>query len=360
MRISLIGGGAKLHLKPLFHGHYGKFFVSGRRYRHIFKYFEIIKKNDIEACKNNCNPELAAPLATDVKEAYKGGGSQSISGACHRQKCATICTVSGKEVLDKVGWAFSPTMKLCWGRNHNLQKAISYASRTATRHVRGDLVPAFTLAEVLITLGIIGIVAAMTLPALINNANNAQYKAQLQKAYSVIQQALMRLNTDQGFIATQESYDIHKFAPAIKKYLVQGKDCGMEDCKGNGTDDDWGLLLSNIYITYNGNKGYNANFDEGQSILANGMFIMIDNDGLNPICISVDINGYYKRPNRFGYDVFMFQIDNKTGKLLPMGMDGTRYPYSQFCSTTSTSNRNGLGCTIKAITDPNYFRNLPK
>ena len=35
---------------------------------------------------------------------------------------------------------------------------------------------AFTLAEVLITLGIIGIVAAITIPTLINNVQDAQYK----------------------------------------------------------------------------------------------------------------------------------------------------------------------------------------
>ena len=46
-------------------------------------------------------------------------------------------SVSGKEVLDKVGWAFSPTLKYCWGRNPNLQKAV--ASHLAT--TRGRLVP---------------------------------------------------------------------------------------------------------------------------------------------------------------------------------------------------------------------------
>ena len=48
---------------------------------------------------------------------------------------------------------------------------------------------AFTLAEVLITLGIIGVVAAMTLPTLINNYNKAVAVAKLQKAYSAMNQA---------------------------------------------------------------------------------------------------------------------------------------------------------------------------
>ena len=163
-----------------------------------------------------CHPEHAAPLVADEKEAYKGGCSQSISGSSRCQKCSTICTVSGKEVLDKVGWAFSPTMKLCWGRNPNLQKAISYASRTAQRHVRGDLVPAFTLAEVfspyyysprriaftlaevLITLGIIGVVAAMTLPVLTANYRKSVIETRLAKFYSVINQAIMQSEVENG------------------------------------------------------------------------------------------------------------------------------------------------------------------
>ncbi len=51
---------------------------------------------------------------------------------------------------------------------------------------------AFTMAEVLITLGIIGIVAAMTLPALINSYNNKVTETRLKKFYSVFNQAILR------------------------------------------------------------------------------------------------------------------------------------------------------------------------
>ena len=57
----------------------------------------------------------------------------------------------------------------------------------------------------------------------------------------------------------------------------------------------------------------------------------------------------------------MFQIDQK-GKLMPMGVEGTDY-YSQddeYCSSTSTSDMNGAGCTYNALTDKNFFKNLPK
>ena len=48
---------------------------------------------------------------------------------------------------------------------------------------------AFTLAEVLITLGIIGVVAAMTIPVLFSNINNAKFRNQYKKAVSTLNQA---------------------------------------------------------------------------------------------------------------------------------------------------------------------------
>ena len=49
---------------------------------------------------------------------------------------------------------------------------------------------AFTLAEVLITLGIIGVVAAMTMPTLMSSTQGAQYKAAYKKALSALSQAV--------------------------------------------------------------------------------------------------------------------------------------------------------------------------
>lgn len=57
---------------------------------------------------------------------------------------------------------------------------------------------AFTLAEVLITLGIIGVVASMTLPTLIQNNKNKEVEAKLQKIYSVMNQAVMMSEKDNG------------------------------------------------------------------------------------------------------------------------------------------------------------------
>lgn len=57
---------------------------------------------------------------------------------------------------------------------------------------------AFTLAEVLITLGIIGIVAALTMPMLIQNYNKKITEVRLKKFYSIMNQAIDRLKVDYG------------------------------------------------------------------------------------------------------------------------------------------------------------------
>ena len=63
----------------------------------------------------------------------------------------------------------------------------------------------FTLAEVLITLGIIGVVAAMTIPTLIANTNSAKFRSQFKKTISTLNQA--------GLMA-QAQYDID-YASAV-------------------------------------------------------------------------------------------------------------------------------------------------
>ena len=72
---------------------------------------------------------------------------------------------------------------------------------------------AFTLAEVLITLGIIGVVAAMTMPTLMNSTQGAQYKAAYKKALSALSQAVtLNVALDEWNFAdldgTDETYNL--------------------------------------------------------------------------------------------------------------------------------------------------------
>src|SRR5574344_629312 len=66
---------------------------------------------------------------------------------------------------------------------------------------------AFTLAEVLITLAIIGVVAALTIPTLIKNYQQKQYETQLKKTYSTLSQAFQSAAANNENIAQSLDYD---------------------------------------------------------------------------------------------------------------------------------------------------------
>ena len=222
------------------------------------------------------------------------------------------------------------------------------------------------MAEVLITLGIIGIVAAMTLPSLINNKKNKELETAFKKNYSVISQALNMYYAQNGEKLTPEYVGDRKLKPTLVNYMKVLQDCGWgysstsTSCIPNYNDPD---RNSQVYKNFTGTNNISLNlFDDGQFILNDGSLILLENNGPvnnNKMYISVDVNGYLKNPNRLGHDLFMFQIDNK-GNLLPMGAEGTDY-YDEndaYCSSTSTNNMNGAGCTIKAINEKDYFTKL--
>lgn len=226
---------------------------------------------------------------------------------------------------------------------------------------------AFTLAEVLITLGIIGVVAAMTLPAVMNNTKNKELETQLKKSYSVLQNAINLMNYERGELVIPANTDNAVLGKELKKYLNLAKDCGIADCESKyGTDDNGELAFnySDHYRTYNNAvKMNNAFLDDGQFILTDSMFIMIECSGYavnKLLLITVDVNGYHKGPNRWGHDLFTFQI-TANGKFLPAGAVGTSFTSKNlYCSETSTSTTNGIGCTYSALTDKDYWKNLPK
>lgn len=57
---------------------------------------------------------------------------------------------------------------------------------------------AFTLAEILITLAIIGIVATLTIPTLVNQIQDAQFKNAAKEAYSKASQIVQQIKADSG------------------------------------------------------------------------------------------------------------------------------------------------------------------
>lgn len=210
---------------------------------------------------------------------------------------------------------------------------------------------AFTLAEVLITLGIIGIIAAMTLPALINKYQKNVTIAELQKVYTVLNQALNLSQADNGefkywdnaLAMGQEEYYQKYFAPYFKiaKVCQTYQECGYKSITPwtyiqNGTDKTETINVVNVRLrrTIILTDGTLAAFS-----VSTGEGTVLDNN------IYVDLNGP-KNPNRAGRDYFVFTRTEKNG-IQPYGYNLTNEQINNQCRKTYT----GYTCAAKIIGD---------
>lgn len=124
----------------------------------------------------------------------------------------------------------------------------------------------FTLAEVLITLGIIGIVAAMTIPTLVQKHRANVIETRLQKFYSIINQSITEAELEYGDKADWVSADTEEF---FNKYLKNYLKYIKVEKKRIGTGNDWLLVdladgsafLVDIYATWDdeGNQTFKTN-----------------------------------------------------------------------------------------------------
>ena len=221
--------------------------------------------------------------------------------------------------------------------------------------------PAFTLAEVLITLGIIGIIAALTLPAVINNTQKKERREALKKAYSVLQQALLMYQKDTGEDITLTTFNTE--TEALKKAILPYFN-GAVDC-GKGTENTaclYNRSETNKYKNYNNtNEAQKAYLDDGQYVAIDGMMYFFENEASSSegatgrIFIFVDVNGFNRNPNQLGRDLFAFELVEK-GKILPVGANETHYDENIYCSKTSTNSANGIACTNRALYDNNFWK----
>lgn len=220
----------------------------------------------------------------------------------------------------------------------------------------------FTLAEVLITLGIIGIVAAMTIPNMITNNKAHVLKNQFMKAYSLTQQAYKRLEDD-GVGTSPYDYD-RTTADRTFKNVFQRYFSGITNCTYNRDNKSCYNLTAGTYKTLDGKYDMDTHyFDDGEFALIDGTLFLFENpmstNGNNRAWIFIDINGVNGKPNRLGYDLFLFQLTEEG--LKAMGNTGTTYTGDENCAIISKNNGlNGMSCTAKAITDPDYFKRITK
>ena len=221
---------------------------------------------------------------------------------------------------------------------------------------------AFTLAEVLITLGIIGVVAAMTMPVLIQNHREKVTVTQLKKTYSVLSQAMLMAVNENGTADMWDAYQsendgdseesVTRFTPVnLVKQLKVAKDCGFTSN---------GCFPAAEYKALNGaaerdfenlSRYYKIVLSDGTMLALEGYEPQKDVfDGVEDRAygeIWVDTNGK-KFPNKVGKDLFLFLY--KKDRILPYGYNNTDKPLSSTgCSTAGT----GYGCTAWVLYNEN-------
>jgi len=230
-----------------------------------------------------------------------------------------------------------------------------------------EFIKGFTLAEVLITLLIIGVISSLVIPALISQTNNAEIATKVIKYQSVLQQAVMNYKTQNTYSSLTDSplssdFDNVNGWNSFKTQLNLVKDCGTAigfDCFANVT-------YKRLNGTDEGN--YNNYAIVGRGILQDGSSIgyeaksycstnrSINNSGplYNSNCafVYIDVNGF-KPPNKVGRDVFGWYI-MRNGMVYSMGSLDDTYSgcdpsSSDIAAGTDGAPGSGLGCTAKVL-----------
>ena len=162
------------------------------------------------------------------------------------------------------------------------------------------------MAETLITLAIIGVVAALTMPSLVAHYKNLTYVTQLHKFYNELSQALMRYKTDNNSFSITEAgltINVSSAENLVKSYfkIINSCDTDTIPCMAAKYKKMSGTNISLDMISALNRKCYT---------LSNGLGLCTHSGRGNVLSqISVDVNGA-KGPNIAGRDLFIMYIYN--------------------------------------------------
>ena len=200
----------------------------------------------------------------------------------------------------------------------------------------------FTLAEVLITLSIIGVVAALTAPALTKNSGQAKIGPTLSKFVNTFETAVSLMMQEDSMVklieTSSESIPIDKLeqnmimAPLTEDYKYYAPD---------GTDEK-SIAADSAYVLKDGSI---------MGLIPSESFTELTDKGAYKGIIAdviYDINGNSGK-NRAGKDVFKFVLDN-SGTIIPYGSNTYKYLYPDFETESSADGSSmdaGLACTGK-------------
>lgn len=208
---------------------------------------------------------------------------------------------------------------------------------------------AFTLAEVLLTLTIVGTIAALTIPSLMFATQQAENKAALKNFYSIITQASYSVSENQWTIVPDISTSSNNMRDAYASVLSVMKSGFTKD------------LFPPVYKIYKSTNTQDFSADTFPALqLVNGVLIIFksDNAGIPMGAetaymgdIYVDINGV-KPPNEWGTDMFLFsmelQVKSSMIKVIPAGTANGGFT----CEVNgSPGDSNYEGCTYNMLYD---------
>lgn len=174
---------------------------------------------------------------------------------------------------------------------------------------------AFTLAEVLITLGVIGVVAAMTMPVLSKMYKKAIAKNQIKQAYSLISNAVNSVTLDDeyphgcyyGVDGLQENWsECNAFFNGVISKFETAKICENNSFE-NGCVPDYKIEDFTNNAACGGFKAENIKLYSKSAVLKNGIIIFSYGGGFKAPLIAFDINSF-KGPNKPGYDVYAMRL----------------------------------------------------
>ena len=252
----------------------------------------------------------------------RGGGNRRLASLnCHTEDNSPKYRKIGNVVgLETPTYIFTDKVYSLFTTHHSLKRpgathvALCDSVGSYFRHWCG----AFTLAEVLITLGIIGVVAAMTMPSLMQNYKRQQATARIKKFVSVINQALISAENDLGpredwVIGEMGNSDsAYNFLNTYIKPYIKSADIekrtlfGMNMATLRFVD---GSQMSvkigacyDIWYDINGEKGPN---EKGRDIF---VFILCKNGGCN--FNSNQVRGFYCAPTGEQFPTHGQLIDN--------------------------------------------------
>ena len=251
-----------------------------------------------------------------------------------------------------------------WGKNHivgnhengesrieSVKALRSNLSFTSLRcRFRGFRLPdfcpsAFTLAEVLITLTILGIIAALVIPNMVQRYNERVTVSKVKKIYSTFSDAIAQAQTLNGSVLSWDIGTNDSKAGAEKVYNYIAPNLQVSKYCGTTTSTNEACFASQYKILngkYNAWTNVSNNDKFCKFILKDGTHVAFWSNGKekckqdNGSCVTIlfDINGK-KGPNRTGIDLFGVNV---------LGNNGLTYTLSTQCSYNDNNNYSGRGC----------------